>query len=50
MLKNLYNCITTWAEHTNPHEAVIAIDGTFNVTTSRNHTVLLLLLMDCNHK
>jgi hypothetical protein len=50
MLKNLYNCITTWAEHTNPHEAVIAIDGTFNVTTSRNHTVLLLLAMDCNHK
>jgi hypothetical protein len=50
MLKTLYDCIMTWPEHTNPHDPIIAIDGTFNVTTSRNHTVLLLLAMDCNHK
>jgi hypothetical protein len=32
MLKTLHDCITSWPEHTNPHDPVIAIDGTFNVT------------------
>ena len=50
MFKTLDDCIMTWPEHTNPHDPIIANDVTFNVTTSRNNTVLLILAMDCNNK
>jgi hypothetical protein len=50
MLKTLHDCVHSWPKHNNPREAVIAIDGTFNVTTSRNHTVLMIIAMDCHHK
>ena len=49
MLKTLNDCITSWPKHCNPRDAVVAIDGTFNVTTSKNHTVLMLLAMDAQH-
>ena len=50
MLKMFYNCIISALEHCDPHNPVIAIDGTFNTNDSKYHTIIFILVMDCNHE